>query len=74
MLGWTYQEIADLLMAFRRKHNAKPEKALRRDYIARTLTKAKTVAAENGAMIDLGEEGDYPCRRPKDLHSLRFVF
>src|SRR5207237_5297160 len=30
--GWTDQEIADLLIAARRKHGEKPEKALRLDY------------------------------------------
>ena len=41
-LGWTDQEIADLVIAARRRHNQNPAKALRRDYIARTLTRART--------------------------------
>ncbi|HOI53862.1 MAG TPA: AAA family ATPase [Phycisphaerae bacterium] len=46
MLRWTDQEIADLVIAARREHNEKPEKALRRDYITRTLARARQAAAE----------------------------
>jgi len=45
-LGWSDQEIADLIVAARREHNGKPEKALRLDYVARTLAKARQAAAE----------------------------
>lgn len=45
-LGWTDQEIADLIIAARREHNEKPEKALRRDYMLGTLTKARQASAE----------------------------
>ena len=43
-LGWSDQEIADLLIAARREHNEKPEKALRPDYMARTLARARQAA------------------------------
>lgn len=46
MLGWTDQEMADLIIAARREHNEKPEKALRRDYITRTLARARQAAAD----------------------------
>ncbi len=39
--GWADQEIADLIIAARCKHGDKPEKALREDYILRTLTLAR---------------------------------
>jgi hypothetical protein len=45
-LGWADQEIADLIIAARREHNEQPEKALRRDYIVRTLVKARQAVAE----------------------------
>lgn len=40
-LGWSDQETANLLIEYRRRHAQQPEKALRQDYIARTLTKAR---------------------------------
>jgi hypothetical protein len=55
-LAWTNQEIADLIIAARREHNEKPEKALRRDYIVRTLARARQAAAEmpkESADVDL---------------------
>lgn len=39
--GWSEQEVANLLIAFRRKHGEKPEKALRPDYLRRTIAKAR---------------------------------
>ena len=41
MLGWNDQEITNLIIAARRKHDEKPEKALRGDYISRTLGRAR---------------------------------
>ena len=38
---WTDQEIADLIIAARRRHNEKPEKALRADYVAGTISRAR---------------------------------
>jgi hypothetical protein len=43
--GWNDQEIADLIVAARRKHNENPQKALRDHYIRRTIEKAKQAAA-----------------------------
>jgi len=54
--GWTDQQIANLIIAARRHHGQKPEKALREDYIRRTLAKAKQAAASldpAGGQIDL---------------------
>lgn len=42
--GWTDQEIANLLIAARVKHRDQPDKALRADYIRRTLEKAREAA------------------------------
>jgi hypothetical protein len=40
-MGWGDQEIADLILAHRARHGESPEKALRGDYIRRTLLKAR---------------------------------
>jgi len=40
-IGWTDQEIAALIVAFRRKHKLDVSKALRQDYIARTIGNAR---------------------------------
>jgi hypothetical protein len=56
--GWTDQEIADLLIAVRRKHGLKPEKALRDAYVRRTIAKARLAAQENaspGGDVDLSK-------------------
>jgi len=39
--GHSDQEVADAIVAWRSKHGDKPEKALRRDYLSRTIGKAK---------------------------------
>jgi len=44
-LGWADQEIANLIIAARREHNEKPEKALRPDYMLRTLARAREAAS-----------------------------
>ena len=41
LAGWTDQQIADLLIQFRRKNGDQPEKALRADYVMRTISKAR---------------------------------
>lgn len=51
--GWSDQQIADLIIAARRHHNQTPKKALREDYIRRTLRLARGDAASDGASIDL---------------------
>jgi len=47
--GWDDQEIADLLIAVRRRHGHKPEKAMRADYIAKTIALARRGAQESSA-------------------------
>ncbi len=44
--GWSDQEIADLIIATRRKHDEKPDKALRADYVTRTIASARRAAEE----------------------------
>lgn len=41
-IGETDQVIADAILAWRTLHNATPEKARRRDYLMRTISKART--------------------------------
>jgi len=54
--GWDDQEIADLLIAVRRRHGHKPEKALRADYIAKTIALARRSAQERSAEgVDLSK-------------------
>lgn len=50
-LGWANQDIANLIIAHRRKHGKDVMKAVRPDYIRRTLAKARTSAA--GSALDL---------------------
>jgi len=40
--NWTMQEVANLLIAWRRKHSQNIAKALRKDYMYATLSRAKT--------------------------------
>jgi len=49
---WTDQEIADLIIATRVKHAQNPQKALRADYMSRTIFEARRAANER-----TGEEG-----------------
>lgn len=44
--GWSDEEIANLLIAARRKHGEKVAKALRQKYVADTIAKARAAAAE----------------------------
>jgi len=46
-LGWTDQEIADLIIAARRKHGQKPEKSQRLDYMQRTIAQARSSTADS---------------------------
>jgi len=59
--GWTDQEIADLLIAVRRRHGHKPEKALRADYVARTISLARRGAQERSAE-GVNLSGFLPCQ------------
>ena len=55
-IGWSDQEIADLLIAARRRHNEKPEKALRADYVRRTIGRGRAAAdalPQEGTDVDL---------------------
>lgn len=56
--GWTDQQIADLILAFRRRHKLDTAKALRKDYIERTLGRARTGLARDEASEALEEVGD----------------
>ena len=49
MNGWSDQEIASLIIAARRKHGEKPEKALRADYVTKTIASARRAAEERSA-------------------------
>lgn len=64
--GWSDQEIADAIIAWRRKHMEKPKKALRRDYIMRTLAKARHGMASEAALAQLALEGPPRPERPAD--------
>lgn len=52
---WDDQEIANLLIAHRRKHRDSPEKALRVDYVRRTIAKARDTAAKDHASEQLDD-------------------
>jgi len=49
--GWSDQEIADLIIAWRRKWGHDPAKALRPDYIKRTIAKSRVTST-----IDMGTD------------------
>ena len=52
--GWSDNETARLILAWRRRHGMHPEKALRADYMARTLARArKATVTEDVADVDL---------------------
>ncbi len=54
MRGWSDNETARLIIAWRRRHGMHPEKALRADYMARTLARArKATVTEDAADVDL---------------------
>jgi hypothetical protein len=66
--GWSDQEIATLLYQFRKRHKLDPAKALRRDYIDRTIGKARGDLAREDAseaiedveakMVEAKQSGD----------------
>lgn len=56
--GWTDQEIAALILAFRRRHRLDVAKALRADYINRTLARARDGLARDEATEALDEVGE----------------
>lgn len=51
--GWTDQEIADLIVAFRQQYNLEPEKVARRSYLQLTIGKAKAASVEEKAIKTL---------------------
>lgn len=51
--GATDQEIADAIAAWRKKHNMQPEKARRRDYVTRTIRKARSEQARDAAISEI---------------------
>ncbi|MBL8812524.1 MAG: DUF3987 domain-containing protein [Planctomycetaceae bacterium] len=54
MRGWTDNEVARLILAWRRRHGMQPEKALRADYMARTLARArKATVTDESTDVDL---------------------
>lgn len=57
-LGFDDQTIADLIIHFRRRHKDKPEKALRLDYMQRTISRARESAARVDAVEALDEVQD----------------
>lgn len=56
--SWTDQEIAALILAFRRRHRLDYSKALRADYINRTLSRARDGLARDEATEALEEVGE----------------
>jgi hypothetical protein len=53
MRGWSDQEVARLIIAWRRRHRESPEKALRVDYMSRTLQKARKATVTEDSAVDL---------------------
>lgn len=62
---WTDQEIADLIIAFRRTHGLNTTKALRRDYLQRTIYKARATVATSQTVEILTAEANTPELRPE---------
>ncbi len=60
LAGWPDQDIADLIMAFRVTHGLNPEKARRRDYIQRTIGRAKEEHKSELAAMELGRLDTVP--------------
>lgn len=56
--GWTDQEIAALILAFRRKHKLDTAKALRLDYVARTISRARESIDRTETASIIEEVGD----------------
>lgn len=74
--GWTDQEIANLVIAARRRHEQKPEKALRADYITKTIASARRAASErtdqSGVNLSAFMSGTQPATvsAPKSLRQI----
>jgi hypothetical protein len=67
--GWTDQEVADLLIAFRRRHNLEPSKALRPDYITRTIENSRKFLTEQRAVepVVLEDSRDTSWQTPESI-------
>ena len=52
MRDWSDAEIASLLHAWRCRHNERPEKLTRQDYLSRTITRAREAAAQTASSQD----------------------
>lgn len=66
MAGWTDQELINLIIAFRRKHGSKDERAkgCREDYLRRTIGRARSTLVDSRLPERLDEA-------PNDLRSAR---
>lgn len=53
--GWPDQVIADAIVAWRTKHNEHPEKAMRRDYLSRTIGKVRADQQAEKALESIEE-------------------
>lgn len=72
--GFTDQEIADTIIAHRVLHNQQPDKALRLDYIARTIVRARQDKAERESRQGLTETRPLigsPYETPEHRETLR---
>lgn len=56
--GFTDQEIANAIIAWRRQHKEDVQKALRQDYIRRTLARARTAAGRVQALEEIDEHAE----------------
>lgn len=63
--GWTDQEIGDLIVAHRREHDDQPEKGLRRDYVQRTIAKARADRQSAEALEDLSQDSGPDAATPE---------
>lgn len=57
-MGFSDQEIANTIFAWRRMHKEDTQKALRQDYMARTISKARTVADRDRLSDEVEERMD----------------
>ena len=58
LAGWDDQQIADLIIASRRKHKDDLDKALRKDYIPRTIARARSTINQEVSAQEMDETAD----------------
>jgi hypothetical protein len=58
--GWSDQEVADLVIAFRRQNNARPGKALRRGYIQQLIGKVRATRKRDDRVEEIAAETESP--------------